>query len=135
MLEKKEQKKNLKVLRRSQHARALAASELSDYENPEASNDTHSDEKDKVKNYHYSIEKSRACKIPESDWCSDSWCTTHMTGDPALCRGPMIKIERQKVKVSSGNLDAEYVGQVVMRVSGASLLLENVLFVPGLGVN
>lgn len=46
----------------------------------------------------------------------------------------MIEIKRRTVKVGSGNLYAEYAGQVVMKVSVASLL-ENFLFVPGLGVN
>ncbi|KHJ30676.1 hypothetical protein EV44_g5923 [Erysiphe necator] len=84
----KEQKKYSKVIRPSQHPRALAASELSDYENSEAeaeaSNDTHSNEEDEVENCHYSREKSRAWKIPEFDWCSDSGCITPMTDDGAL---------------------------------------------------
>ena len=58
-----------------------------------------------------------------------------MTDKPILFRGPMIKIKRRTVKVGGGRLYADHMGQVEMKVSGVSLLLENVLFVPGLGVN
>jgi Reverse transcriptase (RNA-dependent DNA polymerase) len=83
---------------------------------------------------HFSKDKT-PCKIPKSDWCSDSGCTTHMTDEPGLFRGALIPINRRTVRVGGGKLYADFIGQVEMRVDGVSLLLDNVLYVPGLGVN
>ena len=47
----------------------------------------------------------------------------------------MIKIKRRTIKVGGGRLYADHMGQVEMKVSSVSLLLENVLFIPSLGVN
>ena len=58
-----------------------------------------------------------------------------MTDDSNLFRGAMIPIQRRSVKVGGGRLYADFMGQVEMRVAGTSLLLDNVLYVPGLGVN
>ncbi|POS82871.1 hypothetical protein EPUL_003570 [Erysiphe pulchra] len=83
---------------------------------------------------HFTKEQSPS-KIPESNWCSDSGSTTHMTDQSTLLRGAMKKFKRRTIKVRGGKLYADYMGQVEMIVNGVSLLLENVLFVPGLGVN
>lgn len=85
-------------------------------------------------NCHFSKDKT-SCKIPRSNWCSDSGCTTHMTDDPNLFRGAMTRIKRRSVKVGGGRLYADYMGQVEMKVEGISLLLDDVLYVPDLGVN
>jgi hypothetical protein len=92
-------------------------------------------EEEEEEECHFSKEKAQNCKIPESDWCSDSGCTAHMTDKPDLFRGPMIPIKRRAVKVGGGRLYANFKGQVEMRVAGVSLILEDVLYVPGLGVN
>ncbi len=55
-----------------------------------------------------------------------------MTNKPDLFRGPIILIKRRTVK---GRLYADFKGRVEMRVAGVFLILEDVLYVPGLGIN
>jgi hypothetical protein len=47
----------------------------------------------------------------------------------------MILIKRRTVKVGGGRLYADFKEQVKIRVAGVSLILEDILYVPGLGVN
>ena len=84
---------------------------------------------------HFTKDKIKTCKIPESDWCGDTGCTTHMTDKSNLFRGPLTRVKRRFIKVGGGRLYADYMGTVEMKVAGVSLLLENVLYVPNLGVN
>jgi hypothetical protein len=58
-----------------------------------------------------------------------------MTDDPNLFRGVMVPIKRHTIKVRGGRLFADSIGQVEMRVVGVSLILDDILYVPGLGVN
>jgi hypothetical protein len=98
------------------------------------SEDSQEDEDD-TETCNFSKDKIADCKIPESDWCADTGCTSHMTDKPTLFRGPMVKIRRRTVKVGGGRLYADFMGTVEMKVAGVSLLLENVLHVPSLDAN
>jgi hypothetical protein len=114
----------------------LGQEECDRSENTSSSSDSdQSVETEEDEECHLSKEKTQNCKIPESDWCSDSGCTAHMTDKPDLFRGPMIPIKRRTVKVGGGRLYADFKGRVEMRVAGVSLILEDVLYVPGLGIN
>ena len=58
-----------------------------------------------------------------------------MTDEPNLFRGTVVPIPRCTVKVRGGKLYVDFMGQAEMKVAGVSILLDNVLYVPGLGVN
>jgi hypothetical protein len=132
---RKEKKSSSKQHFKGKHEKGLAAddndSSSSNGTTPEATEPESSEDEEVC---HFSKDKA-SCKIPKSNWCSDSGCTTHMTDDPNLFRGAMAKVKRRTVKVGGGKLYADFMGVVEMRVGDTSLLLENVLYVPGLGVN
>ncbi|KAK6585469.1 hypothetical protein PZA11_002196 [Diplocarpon coronariae] len=98
---------------------------------PESTSDDSDDDHDEDAH----VSKADLRKIPESDWCSDTGCTAHMTDKPHLFRGPLTKIKRRSIKVGGGRLYADSMGTVEMNVAGVSFLLQNVLLVPGLGIN
>jgi Reverse transcriptase (RNA-dependent DNA polymerase)/gag-polypeptide of LTR copia-type len=114
------------------HDKGLAADE--DKSDKASTGPSTPEQSDEEENCHFSKDQI-PCKIPKSDWCSDSGCTKHMTDNPNLFRGAMVPIQRRVVKVGGGKLYADYMGQAEMRVNGDSLLLDNVLYVPGLGHN
>ena len=58
-----------------------------------------------------------------------------MTDDPNLFRGTIVPIKRHTIKVKGGQLFVDSIGQVEMRVAGVSLILDDILYVPGLGIN
>lgn len=75
-------------------------------------------------------------EIPASSWISDSGASTHMTDDPSLFRGPLIKIKRRRIRVGGGELSSAKKGTVELRVQdGGSTLLKDCLLVPNLGAN
>jgi hypothetical protein len=47
----------------------------------------------------------------------------------------MIPIKRRTIKVKGGRLYTDFIGQVKIKVASVSLILKDVLYVPGLGVN
>ena len=91
-----------------------------------------SDPKEEV--YYFTKDKA-PYKIPKSDWCSDSRCTKHITDEPNLFRGIVVPIPRYTVKVRGGKLYIDFIGQAEMKVVGVLILLDNILYVPSLGVN
>ncbi|RKF80972.1 hypothetical protein GcM1_188034 [Golovinomyces cichoracearum] len=131
--ESETQKKTSHAQRYSKGSRDFAAKNQSDHDSEVESPTDSCDEDEEMESCQYSKDKSRPCKIPESDWCSDSGWTTDMTGNPALFRGPITRIKNRTIMVGGGKLYAEYMGQVEMKAFGTSLILENVLLVPGLG--
>lgn len=64
----------------------------------ESSEESENDGDSEDEQCHFTKEQS-ASKIPESNWCSDSGCTTHMTDQSTLFRGAMKKIKRRTIKV------------------------------------
>ncbi len=75
-------------------------------------------------------------KYPSSEWLLDSCASSHMTDQPSLFR-TLIPLGRIRwIKVGGGFLKATHVGNAVMGgKAGKQIVLENVLFVPGLGVS
>ena len=47
----------------------------------------------------------------------------------------MIPIKRRTVKVGGGRLYTEFKERVEIRVASVSLILEDILYIPGLGIN
>lgn len=75
-------------------------------------------------------------KYPSSEWLLDSCASSHMTDQPSLFR-TLVPLEKAKwIKVGGGFIKATHVGNAVMGgKSGRQIVLENVLFVPSLGVS
>jgi hypothetical protein len=75
-------------------------------------------------------------KYPSSEWLLDSCASSHMTDQPSLFRGMKPLQVRKWIKVGGGYIKATHVGEAVMGgKSGQQIILKNVLYVPGLGVN
>lgn len=136
--EKKRNKRDNSTKRsfKTKRDKGLAADDEPSQEESSSGQDTSTEQdmSDEEEVCHLSKDKT-PCKIPKSNWCSDSGCTKHMTDDPNLFRGAMVPIKRRTIKVGGGRLFADSMGQVEMRVAGVSLILDDVLYVPGLGVN
>jgi hypothetical protein len=79
--------------------------------------------------------KAKNYKIPESCWCGDTSCTTHITDQLNLFRGLLTKIKRRTIKVRGRRLYSDKIGTTEIKVAGVSLLLPNTLYVKGLGIN
>ncbi len=47
----------------------------------------------------------------------------------------MIPIKRRTIKVGGGRLYTDFKERVKIRVAGVSLILKDILYVPGLGIN
>ncbi|KAF2206123.1 hypothetical protein CERZMDRAFT_54456, partial [Cercospora zeae-maydis SCOH1-5] len=75
-------------------------------------------------------------KYMPSRWLLDSCASSHMTDQESLFR-ELKPLQRKKwIKVGGGYLIATHVGNAVMGGKrGKQIVLKNVLFVPGLGVN
>uniref|UniRef100_A0A9Q8L4L8 Retrovirus-related Pol polyprotein from transposon TNT 1-94-like beta-barrel domain-containing protein n=1 Tax=Passalora fulva TaxID=5499 RepID=A0A9Q8L4L8_PASFU len=75
-------------------------------------------------------------KYPSSEWLLDSCASSHMTDQDSLFRTLKPLQKRKWIKVGGGYLQATHIGSAVMGgPSGKQIVLENVLFVPGLGVS
>uniref|UniRef100_A0A9Q8USZ2 Retrovirus-related Pol polyprotein from transposon TNT 1-94-like beta-barrel domain-containing protein n=1 Tax=Passalora fulva TaxID=5499 RepID=A0A9Q8USZ2_PASFU len=75
-------------------------------------------------------------KYPSSEWLLDSCASSHMTDQDSLFRTLKPLQKRKWIKVGGGYLQATHMGSAVMGgPSGKQIVLENVLFVPGLGVS
>ncbi len=47
----------------------------------------------------------------------------------------MIPIKRRTVKVGGGRLYTDFKGRIKIRVASVSLILEDILYIPSLGIN
>lgn len=119
--------------KRSTNRNRVHGRAANDNSNSDTSSEMDSEDEDVDETCH--ISKSKSCKIPESSWCGDTGCTAHMTDQLDLFRGPLIKIKRRTIRVGGGKLYADEMGTAEMKVGGVSLLLNNALYVPGLGMN
>ena len=52
-----------------------------------------------------------------------------------MFRGLIILIKRRIIKVGGGRLYADFKGRIKIRVASVSLILEDILYIPGLGIN
>ncbi|RFU24803.1 hypothetical protein B7463_g11531, partial [Scytalidium lignicola] len=72
--------------------------------------------------------------IPQS-WPSDTGVSSYMSDQPSIFKH-MIPIKRRRIKVGGGEMFAEYKGLAELKCDdGSSMLLQDVLYVPDLGVN
>ena len=89
---------------------------------------------DKEEVYYFSKDKA-PCKILKSNQYSDSSYTKYITDNLNLFRGIIVPIKRYTIKVKRGQLFVDSIKQVKIRVVGVSLILDNILYVSGLGIN
>ncbi len=59
----------------------------------------------------------------------------YITNKPDLFRGLIILIKRRIVKVRRGRLYTDFKRRVKIRVASVSLILEDILYIPSLGIN
>ncbi len=52
-----------------------------------------------------------------------------------MFKGLIILIKRRTIKVGEGRLYTEFKKRIKIRVASISLILEDILYVPGLGIN
>jgi transposase InsO family protein len=75
-------------------------------------------------------------KYPSSEWLLDFCASSHMTDQPSLFRDMKPLQARTWIKVGGGYIRATHVGEAVMGgKSGQQVVLKDVLYVPGLGIN
>ena len=97
-----------------------------------SSSDPDSDS-DAVETCHLS--KDEISKATPHSWASDTAASSHMSDQPSIFRH-MIPIKRRKILVGGGEIYSDHRGVAELTCAdGSSMLLKDVLFVPGLGVN
>jgi hypothetical protein len=111
----------------------LAATQTSSTEDSDTEADSSQDLEDADETVLLSNELIR--KAQPSTWPADSGASSHMSDQPSLFR-KMIPIKRRTIRVGGGLMYADQKGTVdMMCEDGSSMLLADVLYVPGLGVN
>ncbi|GIZ47373.1 hypothetical protein CKM354_001046600 [Cercospora kikuchii] len=134
-------KLNLKVqsLEKSQRSRKFSKKAYAAQEDAEPSATTDASqspsEDDDVDEVAHLTAEAKGKSKP-SEWLLDSCASSHMTDQESLFR-ELKPLQRKKwIKVGGGYLIATHVGNAVVGgPKGKLIVLKNVLFVPGLGVN
>ncbi|KAI0995896.1 hypothetical protein K3495_g12285, partial [Podosphaera aphanis] len=74
-------------------------------------------------------------KLPHQSWMLDSGCSSHMSDQLTLFRGPLIQIRRRWIKVGGGYLFSDHIGEAVVKPEKGKSSTLWALYVPQLGVN
>jgi hypothetical protein len=81
------------------------------------------------------LSKELIRKATPSIWPADTGATSHMSDQPNIFR-QLIPIERRSIAVRGGVMYTDHKGVAeLVCEDGSSLLLQDTLYVPGLGVN
>jgi hypothetical protein len=74
-------------------------------------------------------------KLPCQGWMLDSGCSSHMSDQLTLFRGPLIQIRRRWIKVGGGYLFSDHIGEALVQPEKGKSSTLWALYVPQLGVN
>ncbi|KAI0993630.1 hypothetical protein K3495_g14554, partial [Podosphaera aphanis] len=84
---------------------------------------------------HAQLSRALISKASSSTWASDTGASAYMSDQPSLFRS-LITIPRRTILVGGGKLYARAEGSAQLTCKdGSSMMLHNVLLVPGLGIN
>ena len=118
---------------RRRHKGHVASNDPSDADTESSSPDSSESDEDEVEEV--AAHSQDLGKVPPSLWVSDTGATAHMTDQRQLFRS-LAPVKRRTIRVGGGKLYSWHMGVCELRVlSGRTVLLKDVLFVPNLGVN
>ena len=118
---------------RRRHKGHVADNDPSDADTESSGSDSSESDEDEV--IEVAAHSQDLGKVPPSLWVSDTGATTHMTNQRQLFRS-LAPVKQRTIRVKEGKLYSWHKGVCELKVpSGGAALLEDVLFVPNLGVN
>ena len=108
----------------------------SDSESPTESSeeDTDDDNDPQMETVH--LAKALISKSQPTQWILDTGCTTPMTDQLNLFRGPLKNVKRTTIQVGGGKMYSSHRGAAEVKCKdGSSAVIRNTLYVPNLGVS